>query len=207
MRCIARSLAALAGILCLACAPGEARDDRASRAAVAATARAAGVVDSALPPDEALRRFRAALPEVTRLSGGAPSRDALVGDFVVAVARRDTAAVRRMLVSRAEFAWLIYPTSVYSRPPRRQPPDIAWLLLIQNSQKGIARAFDRYGGDSLSLRGYACGAPARREGGNAYRDDCVLRLRAGADTMSARLFGSIVERGGAFKFYTYQNDL
>ena len=43
------------------------------------------VVDSILPREEALRRFREGLPPVDSLSGGAESRDALVAEFVRAL--------------------------------------------------------------------------------------------------------------------------
>ena len=75
-------------------------------------------MDSLLPPEEALRRFREGLPVVAGLAGGAPSRDSLVRLFVGAVGRRDAALVNRLIVSRAEFAHLYYPSS-----PLREPPE------------------------------------------------------------------------------------
>ena len=62
------------------------------------------VVDSILPREEALRRFREGLAPVDSLAGGAGSRDELVAAFVRGIAAADTAAIARMAVSRAEFA-------------------------------------------------------------------------------------------------------
>src|SRR5512133_2202813 len=68
-------------------------------------------VDSAVPRAEALARFQRASPHAGALSGGAASRDELVRRFVQAVEGADTAALRRMVLSRGEFAFLYYPTS------------------------------------------------------------------------------------------------
>jgi hypothetical protein len=182
-----------------ACAPGERGE--------AATVAAAGIVDSILPPDETLRRFRAGLPVVTELDGGAPSRDSLVRAFVAAVSARDTAALRDLVVSRAEYAFLFYPSSSAARPPMRQPPDVAWLLLAQGSNKGITRVLDRLGSDQPMLRSYECVEPARIEGENRFWDDCRVTISTPGGTGTLRLFGAITERHERFKFLGYYNDL
>ena len=54
------------------------------------------VVDSILPREEAVRRFREGLAPVDSLEGGAKSRDELVAAFVRAIAEADSAAVARL---------------------------------------------------------------------------------------------------------------
>lgn len=181
----------------------------ASNTAVASRPRAAGVVDSAIPTDEALRRFRAGLPEVSALDGGAaPSRDLLVRRFLDALARRDTAALRGMQLSRGEFAYLYYPTTQYVRPPYELDPETLWFLSRQQSDKGLRRAMERVGGRTITLTGYDCaGESPARQGPNVIWGRCTVRYRAGADTLvERRLFSGILERGGAFKFLSYAND-
>jgi hypothetical protein len=173
----------------------------------AATATAPGIVDSVFPPEEAMRRFREGLPAVSRLENAAPSRDALVRRFVRALEQRDTAALRTMVVTRAEFAYLYYPTSPHARPPTQQPPALVWFLHLENSEKGVGRALDRFGGRRIGLRGYTCATPARVEGGNTIWDDCPLRIGAGDDTATVRLFAGVIERAGQFKILSYANDL
>jgi hypothetical protein len=165
-----------------------------------------GIVDSALPPEEAMRRFREGLPVVTRLEHGARSRDALVQRFARAVERRDTADVRAMVLSRAEFAHLYFPSSALSRPPYQQPPALAWFLILANSQKGISRVFERHAGRPLGLRSYACKEPPRRDGENVVWDGCRLQLDSSGRVLTRRLFGSIIERDGRYKFLSYAND-
>jgi hypothetical protein len=103
--------------------------------------------------DASLAEFRAGLPAVTALEGGAPTRDALVQRFVRAVERRDTLALRAMALSRAEFAYLYYPSTRYVRAPYELAPETLWFLSLQNSEKGIGRLVDRRGGAVARARG------------------------------------------------------
>jgi hypothetical protein len=164
------------------------------------------VVDSSLPLEEALHRFRVGLPVVTRLSGGAPTRAALVRRFVRAVELRDTAAVRAMVLSRAEFAYLYYPHSPFTREPRKQMAGLVWFFTQVNSSKGITRVFDRLGSRRLLYHSHRCNVRPQRQGPNLLWEDCVLRLGDGQATSAVRLFGSIVERDGQLKFVSYAND-
>ena len=160
-------------------------------------------VDSILPPEEEERRFREGLADPGVLAGGAESREALVRAFVRAVEWADTAAARRMILSRAEFAWLYYPSTEFTRAPKRMSPALLWFLTMQESEKGIGRLFARRGGQALGYVSSRCAPEPRVEGANRLWDRCTVTLRNGD---SARLFGTIVERGGRFKFVSYQND-
>lgn len=169
------------------------------------TARA---VDSARSVDEELRRFRADLRVApTRLSGGASSRAALVRRFVAALARSDTGSLVRMALTRAEFAYLTYPSSPYTRPPYRQSPEIVWLLLGVEHDKGLTRLLRRLAGQDVSYLGHRCDPKPLHEGPNRIWRGCVTRVRLpGGAVLEKRLFGAIVERGGEFKFASYATD-
>lgn len=188
----------------LACSSGEARDADLPQERKAV---AGAVVDSIFPLEEALRRFREGTPQVTRLEGAAPSRDALVARFIDAIQTRDTTAVRQMVLSRAEFAWLYYPTSTFSREPYYQMPQLTWFLNIQDSEKGITRVMERFGGTDLRFSGYECPESSRMDGELAFWDGCLLELEHGGGPRRLRLFGSIVELDGQYKLYSYANDL
>ncbi len=185
----------------LACSAGEARE------AASPPVTYSGVVDSILPLEEALRRFRADLLETTALEGGAASRDELVRRFVRAVETRDTTALRQMVLSRAEYAWLYYPTSAFSREPYYQMPQLNWFLNVASSEKGITRVVTRHGGRTLGFAGYQCPDSARTDGGLSFWDGCLVTFEHEGDSRRMRLFGSIIERGGRYKFYSYANDL
>lgn len=166
------------------------------------------VVDSVRSPEEELRRFREMLggPQTVRLAGGSVSRDALVHRLIEAVANRDTAELRTMVLNAREFADLVYPSSMYAQPPYQQPVGLLWMQISNPSVSGFKRLLARRGGFRFSLEGYRCDPKPRREGKNTLWSGCVLRLSApGLGTATERWFGSIIERDGQFKFISYAN--
>lgn len=209
-RAIATALALVTAAACERAAPAPrgapgARGDT----AVAAPVRPPGyVVDSAIPIEVALTRFRANTPPTRVLAGGAGSRDALVARFVRAVERRDSAALGRMQLSRAEFAYLVYPSSPFTRPPFRQQPEVAWLLQRTAGDAGLGALYRALGGRPLGFDGYRCAPTPAAEGENRLWRGCRVRYRnADGSPVEGSLFGVIVERAGQFKFVNYANDL
>lgn len=167
----------------------------------------AGHVDSAIPIDEALRRFRMNLPEPEGFRGGYVSREKLVRGFVRALEVRDTAALRRMALTSDEFAWLYYPSSPLSRTPYELAPALMWFQLQGESERGASRLLGERAGRPLRYIRHTCG-PARTEGENRIHSHCELRhLSSAGDTLTERLFGLIVERDGSYKFVSYANRL
>lgn len=166
-------------------------------------ARSAVVVDSIFPPEEAMRRFRAGLPEVDSLSGGAASRDELVRRFVRAVEKQDTSELRTLLLNRAEFAYLYFPTSRFARPPLRTDPALLWFQMQMNSEKGIVRLLRRKGGTDAGFRGHTCEDAPVVEGENRLWERCAVQVADGDD----RWFGTVIERRGRYKMVGYANGL
>lgn len=160
-------------------------------------------VDSILPPAVALERFRAGGSPVRALEGGEASIGALVAAWVAAIETEDTTAIRRLLVDRAEFAWLYYPESQFARRPLYQPPEILWMRIQVESEKGIVRVLRRLGGSTLGYRAVRCPGPPRVEGANRLHEYCAVERVIGGDTVPEVLFGGILERGGRFKFLGY----
>lgn len=167
----------------------------------------AAVVDSVKTVEQGLREFRAGLAPVAALEGGAVSRDELVRGFVRAVEENDTAAIRRLVLSRAEFAYLYYPASRFKAPPTELEPNLLWFMMQQNSEKGIVRVLRRLGGTPLSYAGHTCTEPIA-EGPNRLWERCTVELGSPpADFQARQLFGSVMEHGGRFKFVSYANEL
>jgi hypothetical protein len=158
--------------------------------------------------EEDLRRFRADIPVAPeRLTGGAPSREALVRRFLDALARSEAAALAAMALTRAEFAYLTYPSSPYTRPPYRQSPEIVWLLLRAEHEKGLTRLLRRLGRQQIAYLGHDCDPEPLREGENLLWRGCRVRAKIGGEApRDRRLFGVIVERRGHFKFANYRTE-
>ncbi|MEO5904145.1 MAG: hypothetical protein ABIQ55_09050 [Gemmatimonadaceae bacterium] len=167
------------------------------------------VVDSILPVEEELRRFRAAIAKdsVSALDGGAPTRDSLVRKLVHSLEVSDTAALQAMLLNAREFAWLVYPESPYTKPPYTQAPALVWNQIANSSASGLTRLVRRLAGEKLRFRGYTCSGKVDRQGSNKFWTSCIVSIGEPHETVRARrLFGSIIERDGQFKFVSFANE-
>ena len=166
------------------------------------------VIDSVLPVEEELRRFRAAIggAEVTELQHASPSRTALVRRFVRDLAARDSADLMEAVISPREFADLIYPSSPNTHPPYRQSPGFVWMQIGGQSSSGLKRVLQRRGAAGLTYLGHTCPGKPDVQDANRLWTQCVVRLVSPTgDTTAQRLFGTILERGGRFKFVSYAN--
>ena len=164
------------------------------------------VVDSIFPVEEEIRRFKAARNGISAdgLSGGSTSRDALVQQFISALENQDTAALRALAMHAGEYIDLYYPTSIYFRPPYKQSPELNWFLMQENDNKGFMRLMQRYSGKPTGFSGYSC-AEIKAEGSNRIHDRCVVHWNLQPSPM--RIFSTIIERGGQFKFMSYANGM
>lgn len=175
-----------------------------------------GTVDSALPIDTLLRRFRATLPDTpTVLAGGAASPEALVRELFSALGRSDEPALRALAITPAEFAWLYYPQTTWTGPPYAMGPELVWFQVSASSDKGLARLVNRYAGRSLRLEALLCpdtvrvGGPGSiTEGPASLTEGCRVRFAvADSAPREFRIFGSLLNRDGRYKFVSYSNDL
>ncbi|WKW12768.1 hypothetical protein Strain138_002077 [Pseudogemmatithrix spongiicola] len=167
------------------------------------------VVDSALPIDTLLARFRATLPDTpSTLVGGEVSPERLTRALLGAISAQDTATIRRLVLNRSEFGWLYYPHTRYTRRPYELGPDLLWIQVNENSEKGIVRLLRRYGGSRLRFEALACPDSATVEGPNTITGPCTVTFAA-ADSAARTLqiFGSIIARDGRHKFVSYANEL
>jgi len=166
------------------------------------------VIDSVLPVEEEIRRFRVAVggAPAVELRDASNSRAELVERFVRDLSAGDTTDLKRAALSPREFVDLIYPTSPNTHPPYRQSPSFVWMQISGQSASGLTRAIQRRAPQRLTYAGHECDPKAEVQGPNRLWFKCNVRLVSPAgDTTTQRLFGTIVERGGRFKFISYSN--
>jgi hypothetical protein len=176
--------------------------------AVTAATPAETMADRAPSMDSLLWRFQAGVPEPSVLNDASPSAEALTRRYLDAVARSDMLALRGMHITRAEYAHLYFPSSKMMKPPYELPPDVAWLLLTAESNKGIGSVMRRFGGRGLTFESVGCPGEPLREGPTIVWRDCVVRFRSnGASVQERPLFAAIIERDGRFKFFSYATPL
>ncbi|MEO7367338.1 MAG: hypothetical protein ABIZ36_05235, partial [Gemmatimonadaceae bacterium] len=167
------------------------------------------VVDSILPVEEELRRFREDVggDKIRMLQGGASSRDSLVRRFLKALRSSDTSALQAMVLNAPEFAWLVYPESPNTKPPYTQSPALVWNQIENPSASGFTRLVRRLGGKHLTYTGYSCAKNPDRQGQNTIWTNCKMNLgEPGEKVRGRRLFGSIIERDGQFKLVSFANE-
>lgn len=180
----------------------QAAEEAANRRRVDSLAKAGGTIDSILPIAEHVRRFRATLggPVPDTLRHAAPSREAVVARWLGAVTARDTTALRRLVVDRAEFIALYYPTSPLAAPPYEMPPELLWSQMLLNSEDGGTKVLKVLGGRRTRLVSLRCPETPTREGANVLHQDCLVVLEVdGQVRPETRAFGTILEREGRFK--------
>lgn len=198
-----------------ACGEGHAADVDSARADSLALARRDSinrtqpgyVVDSILSMEEQLRRFRMGLPNAPHeFVGGEGSEDALVQSFVRSLESADTAALVRLTISRAEFAYLVFPDSPLSREPYAQAPDLVWMRHATASATGLGRLLERFGGKSIGYRSWHCDRIPASEGKNRVIGACRVKFTpAGSDAKELSFFAAIIERQGRYKVFSYAN--
>lgn len=148
-----------------------------------------------------IARFRKNVPTHPDKLGDAATnnRDSLVAHFVRALAVNDKTAFPALRINVSEYAWLYYLDMPQSKPPYELDPDILWMQLNAQSDKGLGRLSDRVRATPFAFKSYSCDAPQKLETVTLHRCHMV-----GAD-LTVRI--SIIERDGLFKFTSFANDL
>lgn len=179
--------------------------------AVAESGRKPGdVVDSILPMEEYERRFREGVAPADSLTGGAADIETLTRRVLAAIAARDTAGLAALAITRAEFAYLVYPSHIYRAAPYELDPGLFWLQIQQGSSKGAGQLLNHYGGRRLTLREVSCSVDTLQlQGASDIRmwAPCEVQMEVDDSAVTGRLFGTIVELDGHMKLMGYANDL
>ncbi len=165
------------------------------------------VVDSIFTPEEALRRFQteAGGVPVTSLSGGERSLDALLTRYWATLVRGDSLALTPIVLSKPEFAYLYFPES--DEPGNGMQPHISWLLLSNNSGRGLSRALATAAKSDSTLRGTTCSDRKLRAGVSTIIGPCAIIRMKDALPDTVWITAHVIERGGVYKLMSFANEL
>ena len=73
-------------------------------------------------------------------------------------------------------------------------------MTVEQSNRGVHHLVDELGGKHLPYAGYRCQGDSTVEGENTLWGPCLIHtIQRGGDTLSQRLFGPIVARGGSLQ--------
>jgi hypothetical protein len=134
------------------------------------------------------------------------SAEGVASAVLEAFARRDRAALEALAINEAEFSDHVWPYLPASRPERNLPLSYVWGDLHQKSAASLTQALDTHGGRRYELLGVDF---ADRTDYGAYRlhREATLRVRdAAGQAMTIRVCGSMIERDGAWKVFSYVVD-
>lgn len=123
------------------------------------------------------------------------------------LARRDVAALEGLPLTETEFRTVIWPELPSSRPAVNLPVDYAWRDLHYKNRGHLNALVQRVGGRRLTLvRVEFAGDTTSYETFVVRRKTVVVARDGGGTEQRLRLFGSILERRGRFKLFSYVVD-
>lgn len=135
-----------------------------------------------------------------------PSPDAVAAAVLDALARKDEAALEALALNDAEFRAHVWPELPASRPERNLPYSYVWGDLHQKSRAGLSQTLARHGGVRYELRGVTFGGETKYPSYVVHRG-ATMRVRdASGAEQDIRVSGSMIEKDGAWKVFSYVVD-
>lgn len=141
------------------------------------------------------------------LANAQPSASALAHLVLDALTRRDGATLRALALDESEFRVHVWPSLPAARPERNLPFSYVWGDLKQKSDTSLASALAQHGGHRYALVDVQFkGNPTEYagylvHGGTTF----VVRNELGAQE-TVRVCGSLIEKSGAWKVFSYVVD-
>jgi len=141
------------------------------------------------------------------LEHGAPTADALARDVLHALAQRNLPRLRELAVNETEFSAVVWPELPAARPERNLPREYVWGDLRGKSEAGLRRVVTASGGRPFSLvRVQFTGGTTPYRSYLIHRAASVTVFGEDGREETLRLFGSVLERAGRFKVFSYVVD-
>ena len=124
-----------------------------------------------------------------------------------ALAAGDVERLEALTLSETEFRTVVWPELPSSRPERGLPFEYAWGDLHQKSNNALRRLISGEAGRRYQLLAVEFdGESTAYDTFRVHRESrLVVRGDDGAE-LQLRLFGSVLERGGEFKLFSYVVD-
>jgi len=146
-------------------------------------------------------------PPAPSLDNTFESPEAVSRAVLSALEAGDYETLRSYALSEEEFRRVVWPELPASRPGRNVPLSYAWGDLNQKSTNRLRGLIATRGGQryDLSQVGFE-GETTRHETFKVHRDS-ILVIRSEKDGVATvKLFGSMIERDGRYKLFSYNVD-
>jgi hypothetical protein len=151
--------------------------------------------------------FATCNPTSTGLPGSAVSAPALAQTVLAALERRDVTSMRAAALNEQEFRDEVWPELPAARPERNLPFSYVWGELRQKSEAGLAQTLASQGGQHYELIAVRFLDDTTQYKTYLVHRNAELTVKdaAGAQTQ-LRVFGSVLEKNGRFKVFSYVVD-
>ncbi len=139
------------------------------------------------------------------LENGQPSMRALAELALQAIEARDLVALNSLRVTEREYKEIFFPEFPEAQPGHNLSPDFQWFHLNMKSLKGLEDAIDEHGGQPLELMDVVVTQGTQEYKSFKAHKKVELKVRSTSDGQESqiRVFGSVVERNGQFKIFSF----
>jgi hypothetical protein len=135
------------------------------------------------------------------------SARAVAEQLLDAIARRDRPALDAVAITEPEFRAHVWTSLPAARPERNLPMSYVWGDLHQKSTASLSRILTRHGGRRYELVGVRFGDEPTAYAGYVVHREAVLSVRtAGGAPEDIRVCGSLIEKDGGWKVFSYVID-
>lgn len=140
------------------------------------------------------------------LAGTHASAPAVAEAVLLALRDRNIDALRALALSESEFRDHVWPELPASRPERNLPFSYVWGQLRQRSEGSLARLLAEHGGRAYTLVRANHGETTRYETFVVHRETRLTVRGADGAEQTLLAYGSVLEKGGQFKVFSYVVD-
>jgi len=148
----------------------------------------------------------AACGRVPPLANTNPSANALATAVLDALARGDRAGLEALALSETEFRDYLWPELPAARPERNLPFSYVWGELRQKSAGALGNTLAEHGGRRYEFVGVTFSGRTDYVTYAVHREATVRVKAASGERMDLRLCGSMIEKDGAWKVFSYVVD-
>lgn len=141
------------------------------------------------------------------LPGSVESPDALARAVLAALERRDEPALRSLALNEEEFREQVWPDLPASREERNLPFSYVWGDLRTKGEANLRRTLAEHGGRPYELVAVKfTGGVTQYASYVVHRDTTVEVRDAQGERQALQLFGSVIEKSGRFKVFSFVVD-
>lgn len=141
------------------------------------------------------------------LPGSVESPEALARAVLTAVERRDAHALRALALNKDEFTEHVWPELPAARPERNLSASFVWGDLSQKSNIMLRETLAAHGGKKYELAGIRfLGETTQYRSYRVQRESELTVKGPDGAQRQIRMFGSMIEKGGRYKVFSYVID-